>query len=81
MEKGVRRTFWVSRELDILIEDIRRKLGMTKSTFYRYAVLRLLEEMSILSTKAKEGMIQADKVQRNAPELYKQLFREEMKHE
>lgn len=56
MEKGVRRTFWVPADLDILIEDVRRKLGMTKSTFYRYAVLRLLEEMSVLSTKAKEGM-------------------------
>ena len=54
MEKGERRTFWVSNNLDAIIEEVRKKLGLSKSAFYRYAVVRLLEEMSILSTKAKE---------------------------
>jgi len=53
-EKGERRTFWVPNDLDDLIEETRKRLGMGKSAFYRYAVVRLLEEMSVLSTKAKE---------------------------
>jgi len=53
-EKGERRTFWIPNNLDIIIEYVRMKLGMNKSSFYRYAVVRLLEEMSISSTKAKE---------------------------
>lgn len=54
MEKGERRTFWIPNNLDSIIEEVREKLGMSKSAFYRYAVVRLLEEMSVLSTKAKE---------------------------
>ena len=52
-EKGERRTFWLRNDLDVLVEETRKKLGMSKSGFYRYAVIRLLEEMSVLSTKAK----------------------------
>lgn len=55
MEKGERRTFWIPTDLDSIIEEVRAKLGMSKSAFYRYAVVRLLEEMSVLSTKAKEA--------------------------
>ena len=53
-EKGERRTFWMQNDLDQLVEEVRKKLGMSKSSFYRYAVVRLLEQMSVLSTKAKE---------------------------
>lgn len=53
-EVGVRRGVWVPNNLDTIIEEVRQKLGMSKSAFYRYAVVRLLEEMSVLSTKAKE---------------------------
>lgn len=56
MEKGERRTFWIPNDLDIIIEDTRKSLGLSKSGFYRYAVIRLLQEMSILSTKAKEAI-------------------------
>jgi len=52
---GVRRLLWLPKELDEVIEETRKKLGMSKSAFYRYAVTRLLEEMSVLSTKAKEN--------------------------
>ena len=54
-EKGERRTFWLQNNLDALVEETREKLGMTKSGFYRYAVIRLLQEMSVLSRKAKES--------------------------
>jgi len=53
-EKGQRRTFWIPNGLDAIIEEVRQRVGMSKSGFYRYAVVRLLEEMSVLSTKAKE---------------------------
>jgi hypothetical protein len=53
-ETGVRRLVWLSTELDTTVENVRTKLGMSKSGFYRYAVIHLLQEMSILSTKAKE---------------------------
>jgi hypothetical protein len=45
---------WLQNGLYDMIEETRKKLGMTKSGFYRYAITRLLQEMSVLSTKAKE---------------------------
>ena len=45
---------WLPNDLDEIVEKVRKNLGMSKSGFYRYAVLRLLEGMSVLSTKAKE---------------------------
>ena len=53
-ENGVRRLVWLPNKLDATVEEVRCKLGMNKSAFYRYAITRLLQEMSILSTKAKE---------------------------
>lgn len=53
-EKGVRRLVWLPTELDNVVEEVRTKLGLSKSNFYRYAIIRLLQEMSVLSTKAKE---------------------------
>jgi hypothetical protein len=52
--KGKRRTFWVSTDMDSLIEETRTKLRMSRSNFYRYAVTRLLQELSVLTTKAHE---------------------------
>lgn len=54
-ENGVRRLVWLPTELDNTTEEVRQRLGMSKSAFYRYAIIRLLQEMSILSTKAKEA--------------------------
>jgi hypothetical protein len=45
---------WLPNGLYALTEQTRQRLGMSKSAFYRYAITRLLEEMSVLSTKAKE---------------------------
>ena len=49
----MRRVVWLSGEIDGVIEDAREKLGMSRSGFIRYSVLRLLQEMSLLSKKAK----------------------------
>jgi len=44
----------MSNTLFEMTEETRKKLGMNRSAFYRYAITRLLQEMSILSTKAHE---------------------------
>jgi hypothetical protein len=47
--EGVRRVVWIPTKLDQKIEEARKTIGYTRSGFYRYAVTRLLEEMSMLS--------------------------------
>jgi len=37
------RTFWLSPTLDKKAEEVRKKLGLTRSEFYRYAIIRLIE--------------------------------------
>ena len=56
-EKGVRRVVWIPLELDALIEGVREKIGLSRSSFYRNAVLRYLESLSVISSRAllKEG--------------------------
>lgn len=46
---GERRTVWIPANMDSLIEDTRKKLGMNRSAFYKYAVVRLLQELSMLT--------------------------------
>ena len=46
---------WLPTTLYNISEEVRVKLGLNKSAFYRYAIMRLLEEMNVLSTKAKEA--------------------------
>lgn len=53
-ETGRMESVWLPNILYDMTEETREKLGMNKSAFYRYAITRLLEEMSVLSTKAKE---------------------------
>jgi hypothetical protein len=48
-EKGVRRVVWIPLELDALIEEVRNKIGLSRSGFYRNAILRYLESLSIIS--------------------------------
>lgn len=56
-ENGVRRVVWLSAEIDGVMENARERLGMTRSGFIRYSVLRLLEDLSLLSKRAKtEGI-------------------------
>ena len=57
---GVVRTFWVPAEMDSIIEETRRSLGMSKSSFYRYAIMRFLQEINVLSSRARGcGSIEA----------------------
>jgi len=42
-EQGIRRVSWLPKKLDAEIENIRKKIGYTRSGFYRYALTRLLE--------------------------------------
>jgi len=57
---GVVRTFWVPAEMDAIIEETRRSLGMSKSSFYRYAIMRFLQEINVLSSRARGcGSIEA----------------------
>jgi hypothetical protein len=61
--KGKRRTFWVSTDMDQLIEETRKKLRMSRSNFYRYAAVRLLQELSVLTTKAHEKEVTIPEVE------------------
>ena len=53
-EQGTRRTMWISADLDAIVEEARKKLGLSKSGFYRYAILRLLQELNVLTTRVEE---------------------------
>lgn len=54
VKTGIRRSVWMPTEMDTIVEDTRKKLGMRRSAFYKYAITRLLQEISVLSTKARE---------------------------
>ena len=44
-------------ELFELTEKIRKELGFnSRSSFYRYCIIKVLDEMNVLSTKAKNGL-------------------------
>jgi ACT domain-containing protein len=42
---GIRRTFWIPKELDEKAEAIRKQLGLGRSGFYRFAIIELLKDM------------------------------------
>jgi hypothetical protein len=52
----VRRSVVFTERLDEAVEKVRNNLGMIRSAFIRYSVLRLLEELSVLSTQAHEQL-------------------------
>lgn len=58
-ENGERRTVWVPETLDLMIENTRGKLGMNRSSFYKYALIKLLQELSILTEKAHSHCMHA----------------------
>jgi len=52
VKKGyVQRAFFMSTELDSIVEQARKELGMNRSQFYRAAIYGYLERFSILTTK------------------------------
>jgi len=59
-ESGVRRTFWLPKELDVKLEEARKTLGLGRSGFYRFAVVELLKSLLTQENrpeKLKEIMI------------------------
>ena len=44
-ESGIRRTVWLPKDLDMKAEEVRKKLGLGRSGFYRFAILELLKDM------------------------------------
>jgi hypothetical protein len=55
-EHGSRQLVWLSNDLFELTETVRVQLGLSKSGFYRYCILRTLDSMSILSEKARQSL-------------------------
>jgi len=51
--RGKMRGFWLPEGIDQLTDEVRLKLGFSRSNFYRYAVIHLLQEMGALSSKVK----------------------------
>jgi ACT domain-containing protein len=55
IESGKRRTFWLPHKLDSKAEEVRQRLGLSRSTFYRYAVIKLVEESNIKHSEGEIG--------------------------
>jgi len=47
--RGVVRGIYFPNDVDNLVEAARAKLGMSRSQFLRYAVVRLLQDLGVLS--------------------------------
>jgi len=45
---------YLSEELFQLVETVRKKLGMSRSAFYRHCIMTYLESKSLLSTHLKQ---------------------------
>lgn len=54
-EAGMRRTFWLPNKLDAKVEKARESLGLGRSGFYRYAVVKLLEALISRKNTGTEG--------------------------
>jgi len=64
-EKGVRRVVWIPLELDALIEEVRKKIGLSRSGFYRNAILRYLESLSVISSKSLLKDVKEERILEN----------------
>jgi hypothetical protein len=53
-EKGIRRSLWLNAQLDQLIEETRKKIGLSRSAFLKNATMRYLENISVITTKAHQ---------------------------
>ena len=71
-ENGVRRSLWLNSQLDELIEETRKKIGMSRSAFLKNATMRYLENISVITTKAHQTP-----TQENRPAKEKEMGRVE----
>lgn len=46
-EKGKRRIIWMPNELDQKAEAARKQLGLSKSGFYRYAIIEIIKQFAL----------------------------------
>jgi hypothetical protein len=53
-ENGKRRTLWMSNELDAKAEQTRKILGLSRSGFYRFAIVEVIKQFAIFE-KPKEA--------------------------
>jgi hypothetical protein len=51
---GIRRTFWIPKELDEKAEALRKQLGLGRSGFYRFAIVELLKNMIISQPQTQQ---------------------------
>lgn len=59
-ENGVRRVVWIPNDLDLIIEKTRQRLGLNRSAFYKYAMMQLLQQLSVLSSSIKKEEVDGD---------------------
>jgi len=52
--KGRTELVYLSDDLFELGEEVRKKLGLSRSGFYRYCILKTLDSLNILSTRANQ---------------------------
>ncbi|MEM3736557.1 MAG: hypothetical protein QXJ75_00480 [Candidatus Bathyarchaeia archaeon] len=57
--KGVNRLIYLPNQIDEIVETTRRRLGYSRSSFYRYAVTLLLQDLNIL-TKTVNASIEKE---------------------
>jgi hypothetical protein len=53
-QKGKRRTVWLPYELDKKAEEVRKALGLSKSGFYKFAIVEIVKQYQTKQFKPKE---------------------------
>jgi hypothetical protein len=53
-EKGRRRTVWLPDKLDMKAEEVRKTLGLSKSGFYKFAIVEIVKQFQAKQFKPKE---------------------------
>jgi hypothetical protein len=53
-ENGRRRTVWLPNKLDKKAEDVRKLLGLSKSGFYKFAIVEIIKQYQTKQFRPKE---------------------------
>ena len=54
-KSGVCRAIYLPKSLDTQIEKVKERLGWSRSYLYKYALTRLLQELTVLSENVKKA--------------------------
>lgn len=54
-EKGMFIGVYMPKRLYELCEETRKKLGMNRSRFYQYCIIKTLQELNVLSNSLQRG--------------------------